>query len=79
MSDHIYDARERSVSPVDVPLRLAPWVAGYRWSRNLVGEAGASLYRLSRPDGQADARRGVARCDVYLKHGTGPVSADFFE
>ena len=62
----------------DVPLSLAAWVEGCHWSRNNVGEAGASVYRLSRPAKQSDAMRGVAPGDLYLKHGTGPVSTDVF-
>ena len=78
MSEHTDDVRERSVPPVDVPLSVTPWVEGRHWSRNLVGEAGGSVYRLSRPDVQADAMRGVAPGDLYLKHGMGPVSTDVF-
>ncbi len=78
MSDHTDAARERPVPPVDVPVTLAAWVKGWHWSRNLVGEAGASVYRLSRPAGQSDAMRGVAPGDLYLKHGAGPFAADVF-
>ena len=78
MSDHTDDARKRAVPPVDVPSSLDAWVEGCHWSRNNVGEAGASVYRLSRPAEQSDAMRGVAPGDLYLKHGTGPVSTDVF-
>lgn len=56
--------RERATAPVAVPPGLAPLVAGCAWHRDLVGEAGAAVYRLRGPDGN----------DRYLKHGTGTVA-----
>lgn len=59
-------ARERPVSPPPVPPALAALVEGARCHRDLVGEAGAEVYRLVAPDGSAS----------YLKHGTGTVAQD---
>lgn len=47
-----------------MPAGLAAHVAGCRWHRDLVGESGGTVHRLSR-DGTGD---------LYLKHGTGPVA-----
>ncbi len=58
-------AREVGVEPVMVPASLADLVAGYRWSRDLVGESGGSVYRLA-----ADGRP-----TLYLKHGVGETAA----
>ena len=44
-----------------------------------MGEAGGAVYRLSRPDVQADAMRGVAPGDLCLKHATGPAATDVFD
>lgn len=57
-------AREIAAEPLAVPASLAPFIAGYRWSRNLVGEAGAAVYRL----------HAAGRSDLYLKHGDGHVA-----
>ena len=40
---------------------------------------GGAVYRLSRPDVQADAMRGVAPGDLCLKHATGPAATDVFD
>jgi aminoglycoside 3'-phosphotransferase-1 len=56
------DAREKHCGPASVPADLAALLQGYRWSRDLVGESGASVYRLH---GKPHAS------DLYLKHGTG--------
>lgn len=58
--------RERPAAPVPTPPDLSVLVAGRTWRRNLVGEAGAAVHRLSL-DGAAD---------LYLKHGTGEVARD---
>ncbi|WP_044336478.1 APH(3')-I family aminoglycoside O-phosphotransferase [Sphingomonas hengshuiensis] len=47
-----------------MPPALSALVEGCRWHRDLVGEAGAGVYRLSAPDG----------ADLYLKHGHGEVA-----
>ncbi len=61
------DEREEPCDPVAVPAGLAEAVAGYRWARDRVGEAGAAVYRLH---GRAGAP------DLYLKNGTGAVADD---
>lgn len=53
--------------PVAVPAGLAEQVAGYRWSRDQIGESGSAVYRLS---GQAGAP------DLFLKHGQGDAAGD---
>lgn len=58
------DARERPCRAPRLPASLAARCAGAQWHRNLVGEAGASVYRLSR----------AGRPDLYLKHGQGDVA-----
>ena len=58
--------RERASTPVPTPNDLSALVAGRTWRRNLVGEAGAAVHRLSL-DGAPD---------LYLKHGTGDVARD---
>lgn len=58
--------REHPAAPVPTPPDLSALVAGRTWRRNLVGEAGASVHRLSL-DGAPD---------LYLKHGTGEVAGD---
>lgn len=60
------EGRERPAAPVPTPPDLSVLVAGRTWRRNLVGEAGAAVHRLSL-DGAAD---------LYLKHGTGDVARD---
>ena len=57
-------AREVAAEPLCVPASLAPLTAGYRWSRDLVGEAGATVHRLHAP----------GRPDLYLKHGAGDIA-----
>ncbi|MEG3164905.1 APH(3') family aminoglycoside O-phosphotransferase [Sphingomonas sp. PB2P19] len=57
--------RQIPVAPVALPASLTEIVAGYRWSRDLVGESGGSVYRLEADDAPA----------LYLKHGTGDVAA----
>lgn len=52
--------REVDVAPPALPARLAGRLGGYRWARNLVGESGAQLFRLS---GRAGAP------DLYVKTG----------
>ncbi|WP_453976563.1 APH(3') family aminoglycoside O-phosphotransferase [Brevundimonas sp. Marseille-Q4549] len=61
--------RERASTPVPTPNDLSALVAGRTWRRNLVGEAGAAVHRLSL-DGAAD---------LYLKHGTGDVAGDIVD
>ncbi|MEP9400398.1 APH(3') family aminoglycoside O-phosphotransferase [Sphingomonas sp. VNH70] len=61
------DERETGCAPPTVPDALAGLVAGYRWSRNLVGEAGGAVYRLHGAAG---------RTDLYLKHGQGDIADD---
>jgi aminoglycoside 3'-phosphotransferase-1 len=46
---------------------MAALVEGRAWARNLVGEAGAAIYRLHGRAGEPD---------LYLKHGAGPVADD---
>jgi aminoglycoside 3'-phosphotransferase-1 len=58
-------ARQKSVKPITVPASLVDLVAGCRWSRDLVGESGGSVYRLEK-DGAAG---------LYLKHGEGEIAA----
>lgn len=62
----ISDAQEREVAAEApaLPPSLAAQLAGRTWRRSLVGQAGASVYRLHRP--------GVA--DLYLKRGTGAAA-----
>ncbi len=79
MSDHRDDARERPISPVHVPSSIAPWVDGCRWSRNLVGEAGAAVYRIARPDADTRGNADAASRDLYLKHGRGSVATEVFD
>jgi len=61
--------RERASTPVPTPNDLSALVAGRTWRRNLVGEAGAAVHRLSL-DGAPD---------LYLKHGTGEVAGDIVD
>lgn len=60
------DALEREVSAhaPQLPPSLADRLAGFGWRRNLVGQAGAIIFRLYR---DSDA-------DLYLKHGTGEAA-----
>ncbi|MBB5712232.1 APH(3') family aminoglycoside O-phosphotransferase [Sphingomonas xinjiangensis] len=59
-------ARERPVPPPFVPPSLAALVEGAQCHQDLVGEAGADVYRIARPDGSL----------AYLKYGTGSVARD---
>ena len=59
-------ARERPVPAPLVPPALAALTQGAGWHRDLVGEAGAAVYRIAGADGKA----------FYLKHGTGAVAQD---
>lgn len=61
------DAREPACDLPDLPDALRGPLAGYRWARDLVGEAGAAVYRL---DGRGDAP------GLYVKQGTGTVADD---
>ena len=56
--------REKAARPPALPASLAARLAGYRWRRNLMGEAGAAVYRLH--------RQGAP--DLYLKHGRGEAA-----
>lgn len=58
--------RERPIPPPSVPPALAALLQGARCYRDLVGEAGAAVYRIASADGSAS----------YLKHGTGQVAQD---
>ncbi|MBV8037724.1 MAG: aminoglycoside 3'-phosphotransferase [Pelomonas sp.] len=51
--------REKAARPPALPPGLAARLDGVRWRRNLVGEAGAAVYRLQRP----------GEPDLYLKQG----------
>lgn len=66
MSD---EEREAPVAPQAVPASLAAAVEGMSWSRNLVGEAGATVHRLHAP----------GRPSLYLKHGRGDVAQDLID
>lgn len=59
--------REQASVPLIVPACMAALVEDRTWARDLVGEAGAAVYRLH---GQA------SRPDLYLKHGKGRIAAD---
>jgi aminoglycoside 3'-phosphotransferase-1 len=61
--------RERSEAPVAVPADLSVLVTGRTWFRNLIGEAGAAVHRLSLPGAS----------DLYLKHGRGEVASDVMD
>jgi len=61
------DAREEECPPAPVPSEFATAVAGYRWARDLVGEAGAAVYRLH-------SHRTAP--DLFLKVGQGAVAGD---
>jgi aminoglycoside 3'-phosphotransferase-1 len=52
------------VTSPQLPASLAARLAGATWTRNLVGQAGAHVYRVER-DGAPD---------LYLKHGTGEAA-----
>ncbi|WP_404333447.1 APH(3') family aminoglycoside O-phosphotransferase [Sphingomonas sp. MMS12-HWE2-04] len=56
--------RESPAVPPPLPPALAERLQGYEWIRNLVGEAGAGVYRLHRSGAP----------DLYLKHGVGAIA-----
>ncbi|MCC2976581.1 APH(3')-I family aminoglycoside O-phosphotransferase [Sphingomonas sp. PL-96] len=66
----MHDNREDACAPVRVPASLSAELAGYKWARNNVGEAGAAVYRLHGKPGAPD---------LYLKHGTGAPGDDVEE
>lgn len=68
MSDDVITRleRERPATPEPLPPDLSALVAGRTWRRDLVGEAGAAVHRLSLP----------GALDLYLKHGRGEVARD---
>lgn len=57
-------ARESAVKAPALPPSLAARLQGGRWHRNLVGQAGAAVYRLHTEQGD----------DLYLKHGRGEAA-----
>lgn len=59
--------REEACAPVAVPPCMAERIAGYRWSRDLVGESGAAVYRLHGNPGAPD---------LFLKHGRDAAAED---
>jgi len=61
------DERERACAPPLVPAAIAADVAGYRWTRDRVGQSGGRVYRLHGRPGAPD---------VFLKHGTRAVAGD---
>ena len=63
-SDHLIAARELPVQAPWLPPSLAARLHQGQWHRNLVGQAGAAVYRLRTPQG----------ADVYLKHGRGEAA-----
>lgn len=52
-----------------MPASLLAMLAGSRWLRNQVGEAGAEVFRVLCPDGQV----------FYLKHGRGNAAVAVLE
>lgn len=62
--------REETCAALAVPPGLSARVDGYRWARNRLGEAGATVHRLS---GKPDAP------DLYLKHGRDEVAGAIAE
>lgn len=62
-------AREQRCAPVALPTGLAGHVAGRRWHRDLVGEAGCAVHRLERAGDR----------DLYLKHGAGGAAGDVLD
>lgn len=58
------DLREVPSAAPTLPPSLEPRLAGREWHRNLVGAAGAQVYRLHRPGSP----------DLYLKQGDGETS-----
>lgn len=61
------DAREVDSPALSLPSSMAPLAQGRVWRRNLVGQAGADVYRL--PGLGPDQ-------DLYLKHGIGRAADD---
>ena len=53
--------RQRAVAPPSVPGCLVPLVDGAAWARDLVGEAGAAVYRIAQGDAEIVLRTRVAR------------------
>lgn len=63
-------ARERrGRAPAGLPEALAARLGDHAWHRNLVGEAGAAVHRLSR----------AGHPDLYLKHGRGDAASDIVD
>jgi aminoglycoside 3'-phosphotransferase I len=62
--------RESRCGPPALPDDWAAALSGCNWSRNLVGEAGAAVYRLSNHPNALD---------LFLKHGSGPVAIDVID
>ena len=58
--------RERPVRRGETPADFAPLIAGRRWSRDLVGEAGCAVHRL----------HAAGLPDLFLKQGRGDAAAD---
>jgi aminoglycoside 3'-phosphotransferase I len=58
---------QRASAAAAVPAGMAGDVAGYRWTKSDVGEAGCAVHRLH---GRVDA------LDLYLKHGRGALAGD---
>lgn len=58
-------AREVSTAPQVVPPSLRAELSDCKWLRNQVGEAGADVFRVVRPNGQP----------LYLKHARGNAAA----
>lgn len=61
--------REKAARPPALPASLQARLTGYGWRRNLVGEAGAAVYRLH--------RHGAP--DLYLKHGRNEAAQDLVD
>lgn len=61
------DPREQPCPAPQLPDQLSEPLAGYCWRRDLVGESGATVFRLS---GKPQAE------DLFVKRGTGPVADD---
>lgn len=59
------DPREQPCPAPQLPDQLSEPLAGYCWRRDLVGESGATVFRLS---GKPQAE------DLFVKRGTGPVA-----
>lgn len=59
--------REEAVVAVPAPAGISAELVGYEWTRNTIGEAGSTIYRLH---GKAGAP------DLFLKHGKDAVADD---